>query len=243
MEIWKPLREKITFFYTQPLVGTDDRLYLISLRKADLNLIATIFNSQLDDILCAPENIAELNTTLQQILSTLDEISDSSTYKLTFSLLTKMIYCWGGSPSTQRDVEVLTDTSKKGLVGNPKGPKTKDHLRIRPLEGFNVFIFQHIIPAAMSLPMRTEFNLSDGQSIIVLTEISILHKTAIATLGKSYCDFLNDKYFPSIQCPSNLAYDFIKAVQDLDKKQHKKFLQVIWLFNQTFYAKPQNKVL
>lgn len=54
INIWKPLREKITFFLSQPPVGTDDKINLLNLRKADLNLLIILFNAQLDDVLYAP---------------------------------------------------------------------------------------------------------------------------------------------------------------------------------------------
>src|SRR6478736_5635208 len=65
--VWKPLREKISYFLLQPPVGTDDVLNLVNLRKADLTLITTIFNSQLNQVLSSPgiyifiiENLSEL---------------------------------------------------------------------------------------------------------------------------------------------------------------------------------------
>jgi hypothetical protein len=54
IKLWKPLREKINYFLSQPPVGTDDVIAFINLRKADLSLITGLFSSGLDDILTCP---------------------------------------------------------------------------------------------------------------------------------------------------------------------------------------------
>jgi exportin-T len=52
--VWKPLFSKIMGFLSQPSEGTDDLRNAMELRKAYLTLVATIFNSRMDDIFFDP---------------------------------------------------------------------------------------------------------------------------------------------------------------------------------------------
>jgi exportin-T len=159
-----------------------------------------------------------LNVTLLSILESLETQTDPMIHKLIISLFGKMIYCWA-------EGSVPINTDPKGLVGIPKNPK-KDTLKRNPLPGFDSFIYERIIVAAMNLPIKPNYPITDGQSQLVLSELANLHKTAYTILGKPYCDFLVDKYFPSLPIPPQVGFEFANAVAQSDKKQLKKFLQV-----------------
>ncbi|KAI8901283.1 armadillo-type protein [Globomyces pollinis-pini] len=226
--VWRPLREKITYFLTQPPVGTDYVIELVRLRKADLTLIATLFNSQLDGVLTAPENLPELNNTLMSILGMIDEYSDPTIHKLIFSLFSKMVYCWGGA---QQAVDTAIDpSSKKGMVGATKTAKAKEILRRSPLPGFDTFILEQMVPSAFAIPMNSKFNLADGLSLVTLGEIAVLHKTILSVLNQQYLEFLHN-YLPTLSCPTTSVQEFITAVDQLDRKKLSKYLH-------TFFAKP-----
>ncbi|KAJ3325466.1 pre-tRNA nuclear export protein [Boothiomyces sp. JEL0866] len=224
--VWKPLREKISYFLLQPPVGTDDALNLLNLRKADLTLITTLFNSQLNEVLTCPENISELNSTLSTILACFDSYSDLPAQKLAVSLLTKMIYCWGGLGNT---INEQPEEKKKGA-----NLKVRDPLKRDPLPGFDAFIYEQIIPTSFSIPMKSGFNLNDGQSVVLLGELSQLFKTALQVLGVQFLEYLSTTFFPSIACNPTLSNQFITALEQLDKKNFKKYLH-------TFYTQPASQ--
>ncbi|KAJ3271577.1 pre-tRNA nuclear export protein [Terramyces sp. JEL0728] len=200
--VWKPLREKISYFLSQPPVGTDDALNLLNLRKADLTLITTLFNSQLNDIMTCPDLPAQ---------------------KLAVSLLNKMVFCWGGMGNT---IQEQLEVKKKGTATSARDP-----LKRNPLAGFDAFIYEQIIPISFSIPMKAGFNLNDGQSVVLLGEISQLFKSTHQVLGRSFLEYLSSTFFPSISCNSTLTAQFITALEQLDKKSFKKYLH-------TFYSQP-----
>ncbi|KAJ3256087.1 pre-tRNA nuclear export protein [Boothiomyces macroporosus] len=231
--VWKPLREKISYFLLQPPVGTDDALNLLNLRKADLTLITTLFNAQLNDVLTCPgnchitlENISELNSTLSAILACFDRFSDLPAQKLAVSLLTKMVFCWGGLGNT---IQEQPEEKKKGAT-----LKVREPLKREPLPGFDAFIYEQIIPTTFSIPMKPGFNMNDGQSIVLLGELAQLLKTAYQVLGRQYLEYLSNTFFPSIACNPTLGNQFITALEQLDKKTFKKYLHVIILNHRHF---------
>jgi exportin-T len=216
--MWKPLSEKITQFLSIIPVGTDDKINLVNLRKSSLNLFAILFNSQLDDVFYSVENTAQLQPTLLMILSTLDDVSDSPTKKLTISLLTKMVYCWGGN--VQHDISI-PDPDRKGFKNE------FEQLRRNPLAGFDQFIFENIVPAIFTIPLESNFQIRDGQAQTILMEIASFHKICFLIFNTQYMEYLTVKYLPSIQCPTEIGYDYATAIRDLDKKSLRQYLLVI----------------
>jgi exportin-T len=59
-----------------------------------------------------------------------------------------------------------------------------------------------------------------------LTEICNLAKAIQTRRGDEFIDFLLNVYFPSINCPTNLANDFIQGLQTQETKQFRKYLEV-----------------
>lgn len=209
-ELWQPLRAKTGEFLSQPPIGTDDTFNLIALRRADLTLLATLFNSELDTTLTVPVNLPSLPSLLDQILACMDDISDLPTKKLVYSLLSKMIYCWTGSADspTQNSVNPIKET-----------PNIK-----RPLQGFDSFVYERIVPITFT-PLATAFPLSDAAAQSVLTEIAILHQTAAQSLGPSYIAYLSQKYLPSLSCPQSTINDFMESIGK-DKREFRTYLLV-----------------
>ncbi len=223
-------------FLSRPPVGTDGLINLISLRKADLSLLASLFNSGLDEVLTANgsdllsyvENLGILNTTLLSIMACFDEYSDAAAQKLALSILTKLVYCWGGTASTEVPPLSVIDGPGKGMVGT-KVKVQKENVRRNPLNGFDSFILEQILPIAFVVPLQASFNPADGQSLLIIGEIALLHKTISTVIGSSYSDYLCNVYLPTLNCPENLRREFVATMTQTDRKDFRKYLQSFFI--------------
>ncbi|KAI8058345.1 armadillo-type protein [Syncephalis plumigaleata] len=81
------------------------------------------------------------------------------------------------------------------------------------LPGFDQFLFGEIIPVCFEVPINPTFNLADGQTQLAFGELATLLKLA----------YQNKVYFPSIQCPTELAQEIFQALDQLDTKQFRTF--------------------
>ncbi|KAI8926197.1 armadillo-type protein [Entophlyctis helioformis] len=111
--------------------------------------------------------------------------------------------------------------STAGSANRPREPE----LQRAPLEGFDQFVFQSMVPALFEVPLRASFDTGDGQGVMVLGEIAGSHKTAVEVLGLPYVQYLSKVYLPSRGCPDALSQAFADNLVGLDKKGFKKYLQ------------------
>ncbi|RKO91340.1 armadillo-type protein [Blyttiomyces helicus] len=89
-DILSPLLDRIFYFLNQPVDGTDDAIRLFELRKAYLNYIVQVFNSEVEGVFISDVNAPRLETITQSILHFASDTSDPATQKLAFTVLTKM---------------------------------------------------------------------------------------------------------------------------------------------------------
>ncbi|KAH6581998.1 hypothetical protein BASA50_000428 [Batrachochytrium salamandrivorans] len=249
IELWSPLRDKIFIFLNQQAVGTDDLIQQLALRRSYLTMLSALFNSEMQVVLTCPVNVVYLNTTLQSILLCLDERSDVTVHKLVFSLFSKMVYCWAGTEATANDAVPIStqdalnrnqgaladgtlfnkdaSLSKTSTTGNvASNLRSRDaSLKRAPLNGFNQFFLESILPAMFELPLRPNFNPLDGQALVLFGDIATLHKTAVDILGMEYINYIGKSYLPSRGCPDETAQLFTSNLLNLDKKELKKYLQ------------------
>ena len=87
-----------------------------------------------------PGNSASIESLLESILSIADDVSRPSSQKAAFVFFNKCVACWGRR---------VTEHDQTGLPG------------------FDRFIYECIIPLAFRVPSSPNFNLKDGQVIIV----------------------------------------------------------------------------
>ncbi len=146
---------------------------------------------------------------MANIIRIFDVEADLSVKKLAFSLFSRMTFCWGGFSSCTQNL------SSNFL--------SRDTINRAPLQGFDSFILEKIVPITFKVPMSSNFNFQDGQSLLVLGEISVLHQTIFSVIGVSYLDYL-DKYLPNIGFSKPIIYQLINSVKESDKKQFKQFL-------------------
>lgn len=158
-----------------------------------------------------------MNSTLSSLMACFDEYSDMTIYKNAISLFDKMVYCWGGIGSPSASTLKQTRTLKP-----------KEILIRRPLDGFDSFILDQIVPILFHLPMRSNFNIKDGTSLLVIGEIALLHSTIYQVLGTPYIEYLTNMYLPTLNCPEPLRFEFATAVTEQDKKKSRKMIQTIF---------------
>jgi exportin-T len=212
IELWIPLRNKLSIFLNQPPIGSDDILSIGLLKRADLTLLTTLFTSDLDCVLASPKNLPSLPALLDQILGFVVAPSDLAEQKLVFAVLSKMVHCWASTLSTEAP----------SIVGSKQD---KPPLPKHPLQGFDAFIYDRIVPLTF-LPLSEDFPLSDSPAHSILIEIAILHQTALKSLGQQYVNYLTGTYLPSISCPPALIGDFGLAMLK-DKQEFRVYLLVI----------------
>ncbi|KAJ1560956.1 hypothetical protein HK405_005404, partial [Cladochytrium tenue] len=87
-----------------------------------------------------------------------------------------------------------------------------------PLPGFEQFIYDSVVPALFQVPLKPGFDITDAQTVGVLTELALLHKRILIVQGPEYVEFLN-AYLPTLQCPQQLVAQFTLALQQLPTKE------------------------
>jgi exportin-T len=170
------------------------------------------------------DNLPGLNNLLISLLQILQRSDQPSELKLVISLFTKMVYCWGGDGQVHANVQVpFRPINKK---------KMQKEFKKSPLNGFNEFIYAHILPESFRLPLGPRIALEKGQSQSILNEIAALHKSALSSLGSEYLGYLKD-YLTSISCPETTTVQFISTLQD-EKQDFKKYLKVSFFYLDVF---------
>ena len=152
-------------------------------------------------------------------MNCLDEFSDVQSLRITFSLLGKICYCWGGtqeSPTKAFSPEV-TKSSKSAA-------KQKEIIRRSPLAGFDLFILERIVPLTFAVVLRPKFSMTDGQSVLVLNEITLIHCNIDDNLGIQYQEYLCNVFFPTINCPDTIGREFASVIARKDGKNSKKMV-------------------
>ena len=94
-----------------------------------------------------------------------------------------------------------------------------------PPPGFDRFIYETLVPLVFEAPAKDGFDFGDAQAQIVLGEISTLLKTIQAKRGDELDNYLLSVYFPNLNCPADLAHDFVSNLKARDAKQFKKYLE------------------
>ncbi|KAI7823777.1 armadillo-type protein [Gamsiella multidivaricata] len=191
-----PLVQKVFFFLNQVPSGTDEAMALVELRKSYLAFLMGLFSSELENVLITAGNGQHLSLILQSVLHYAQDMSDVPVSRMAFGILLKAVNTWG---------------SQSEKLEAP---------------GFYQFMYEHILRVTFEVPMKPNFDLQDGQSMLVLGEIAGLQKAMVMKQGDVFLTYLSQVYLPSINCPTELAQEYIQALQQLDAKNFKKYFQV-----------------
>uniref|UniRef100_A0A0B6ZHY5 Exportin-T n=1 Tax=Arion vulgaris TaxID=1028688 RepID=A0A0B6ZHY5_9EUPU len=82
-----------------------------------------------------------------------------------------------------------------------------------PLPGFPEFIYKEIIPACFMAPLKPTFDLSDGQTALVLGEVSSCMQEIFQQRGQELLIFLRRDFFPSKGVNQENAECYISNLQ------------------------------
>lgn len=145
-ELLLPLVKRVFDFLNTTPTGTDEAVLLLDLRKAYLNFILSLFNSNVESVFVSERNLEHLPTILQTFSHFAKDNSDPTTQKMSFGVFLKMVNSW---------------TS----IENSNNP---------PVPGFDQFVYNELLPITFTVPMSTAFNLADGQSILVSIRLNAI---------------------------------------------------------------------
>jgi exportin-T len=143
-ELLLPLVKRVFDFLNTSPSGTDEAVLLLDLRKAYLNFVLSLFNSNVEGVFVSERNLEHLNTILQTFLHFAKDNSDPTTQKMSFGVFLKMVNSW-------------TTTTAANAPNNQQ----------QSVPGFDQFVYNELLPITFTVPMSAAFNLADGQSILV----------------------------------------------------------------------------
>ncbi|CAJ0760917.1 24114_t:CDS:10, partial [Entrophospora sp. SA101] len=210
-ELINPLFRKVFLVLNQTPSGTDEAILFASLRRAYLNFILGLLNGGMDRVLISELNKPNLENILQSVIHYASDTSEISSIKISFNILSRAISLWGicSSPT------ITTTTANSPSTSNGTSSRT---LESQPLPGFEHFMYEHILRVCFELPMKQSFDVADGQSSVVLGEISNMIKTMYTLRGNEFLE-----YTRNIWLRQDLADEFLQALQQLDQKAFKKY--------------------
>jgi exportin-T len=191
--LW-PLISRVFLFLNRTATGTDEAVGLMELRKSYLTLIISLFNADVEGIFISERNVSHLNTILHSILhyTKADMDYENQTQKAAFGILLRMVDAWAGREEAGAEVPVVTPAKTAG--GGGKGPTQR-------LPGFEQFLYESVTPVCFQVVMNPGFNFGDGQSLLIVSEITNVLRKVYERRGEEFVQFLSQVYLPSIQCP------------------------------------------
>ncbi|RKP27159.1 armadillo-type protein [Syncephalis pseudoplumigaleata] len=196
-ELFLPLTSRVFHTLEQPVSGTDEALLHNDVRRAYLSFLVVLFSFELQTVLVSPRNQGHANTLCRFVIEQTKRYDDVPTQKLAFSLLCKMVAVWGG-------------TAELAMI----------------LPGFDQFLYGEVVPVCFEVPVNPAFNLADGQTQLVFGELATVLKLVHEKQGTQLQQYLQEVYFPSIQCPAEPAQEICQALDQLDTKQFRTFYKV-----------------
>lgn len=94
--------------------------------------------------------------------------------------------------------------------------------------GFPDFIYKHIVPACFMAPLKSTFDLSDGQTMLTLSECAITLKIIHLKRGPEFIQFLQQEYLPSLQVSPEISQELCHVLQEPDVKVLKTYLKAFF---------------
>ncbi|CAJ0648468.1 6393_t:CDS:10 [Entrophospora sp. SA101] len=210
---------KVFLVLNQAPSGTDETILFVVLRKAYLNFILGLLNGGMDQVLISELNKPNLENILQSVIHYASDTSEISSLKISFNILSRAISLWGVNPS--QITQDITTTATVTTTNNSSNDAFSRTLESQPLPGFERFMYEHILRVCFELPMKQSFDVADGQSSVVLGEISNMIKTMYTLRGNEFLE-----YTRNIWLRQDLADEFLQALQQLDQKAFKKYFTV-----------------
>lgn len=197
-ELIGPLSAHITQLLNQPVTGTDDSVEHAETKRAYLTLLTNVMSSDLHDIFISDRNKATFEPLLISMSRLAEDISDSSSQKSAFAFLSRCVQVWC-QPATAADGQV------------------------QGVPGFERFVYERLVPTAFVVLSSPQFNIKDGQMMVVLLEIGNFLQIVCKTRGQEAQDFFLSAFLPSQGWPLDTAMEFTGKLRDLDNKAFRKY--------------------
>ena len=154
---------------------------------------------------------------LESIVQFATDTSDASVEKIAFGVLNKMVVAWSTAGGTAHEGAALSNGFKNA---------------------FGEFVIEHLSRVCFEVPSKSTFNSNDAQSRLVsslipsltmqvLAEIAGLQKSIFQMKGDAFSSYLQTNFFPSLGVPPAAGEEYVRALQQLDLKQFKKYFLVL----------------
>ncbi|KAG6842293.1 pre-tRNA nuclear export protein [Blastosporella zonata] len=189
-----PLSTHITALLSQPISGTDDERSHNDTKKAYLSLLNNIMSNKLHGIFTSERNSPSFESLIDSLRRQAEDVSDPSSQKVTLTFLNKGVNIWGQPDSAQGG-----------------------------LPGFDRFIYERLVPTIFHVPSSPEFNVKDGQMMVVLHEIANLLQGICHIRGAEAYNYFISVFLPSQNWPAETALEFTTKLRDLDGKNFRKY--------------------
>ncbi|KAI0091175.1 ARM repeat-containing protein [Irpex rosettiformis] len=194
-----PLSAHINGILSQPVTGTDDQVTYVDTKRAYLTLLNNIMASKLHGIFTSARNQPQLETLLASMQQLAEDVSDPSSQRAAFQFFGRCVQVWV-----------------------PTQPTDVTHNSAIP--GFERFVYERLVPAAFSVLASPQFNIKDGQMLVVLHEICNFLQFVSKARGQETFDFFASIFLPAQGWPNDAAVEFATKLRDLDNKSFKKYL-------------------
>ncbi|KAI0775191.1 ARM repeat-containing protein [Trametes elegans] len=192
-----PLSAHINGLLAQPVTGTDDQVTQVDTKRAYLGLLNSIISSKLHTVFISDRNKGQLEGLLESMLRLAEDPSDPASEKAAFSFFGRCVTVWAEPPRTPSTQQVLP--------------------------GVERFVYERVVPTAFAVLSLPQFNIKDGQIVVVLQEIANFLQTVAKTRGQEAIDFLVTVFLPSQNWPQATALEFTTKMRELDGKAFRKY--------------------
>ncbi|KAI0955836.1 pre-tRNA nuclear export protein [Taiwanofungus camphoratus] len=195
-----PLSAHINNLLLQPVTGTDDEVTHVDTKRAYLALLNNVMSSKLHGIFTSERNKGQLEGLLASMQRLTEDLSDPSSQKAAFTFFGRCVIVWA-QPVANRNSE----TSSQGLPG------------------FDRFLYERLVPTAFAILSSPQFNIKDGQMLVVLHEICNFLQTVSKTRGQETFDYFVTIFLPAQNWPPGASLEFASKLRDLDSKAFRKY--------------------
>jgi exportin-T len=168
--------------------------------------------------MCSGNN-SQFETLLTSMEQLATDISDTSSQKAAFAFFSRCVAVWG------QPIAAVNGGGAETAQGLP---------------GFEQFIYKQLIPVAFSVLSQPEFNLKDGQVVVVsvsedcapsahlialqvLGEISNFLQTIVKTRGQEAYEYFVNAFLPAQGWPQPTAVEFTTKLRDQDQKAFRRY--------------------
>ncbi|KAL1411126.1 pre-tRNA nuclear export protein [Vanrija albida] len=224
-----PLLSRIFAVLQNPVTGTDEDIIHRRLQDAYLTFFTALMNSNLEGVFITDRNKPEFENVLTSLVALAEDSSDPAAQRQAWNFLAKSIIAWGTSAAAATEPSVFADSAMSHLsqkvasgqaVATNQHAIPKDQRAAQALPGYETFVYQRLIPAAFAVPAAATFNIKAG--LPVLYDIAIVIRNMLQARGQEGVDFLLNDMLPKLQCPPEMAQQFVNSLRTQQSKDFRK---------------------